>query len=315
MLGIRAATAILLARGSGASALASGPPVETACRFDWEADWMGTPLPDMKRAEMLSQMFVISSQVYREHAPLLPVGCASCQLPLLNIGRSTMLQGKIDLGNVMAARIQNHMRAVIFDYGEVLCHHPTPAEMEQLAAFFSVEVSAFPELWERNRGPFDRGDLTAEAYWSLLARDAGVTIDSDQLRQICELDISMWSNINLKMVEWASQLRLGGIKTGLLSNMHPDMVAHCRENFRWLEHFDHTTFSGDVRLIKPDPAIYQHALRGLGVAATETLFLDDREANVIAAQALGINAIRFHSIKQLRRELAARQFAMLPGLG
>jgi putative hydrolase of the HAD superfamily len=231
------------------------------------------------------------------------------------IGRTAILQGKIGLGNVMAGGIQNHITAVIFDYGEVLCYRPRSAEIARLADFFGVEPAAFPELWERNRGPFDRGDLTAEAYWLLLARDAGVSINSDQLMQICELDISMWSNINPKMVEWASRLRSGGIKVGLLSNMHPDMVAHCRKSFRWLEHFDHVTFSGDVRLIKPDPAIFQHALRGLGVAGTEALFLDDREVNVNAAQALQINAIRFQSVEQLRQELAARQFAILPGPG
>lgn len=214
----------------------------------------------------------------------------------------------------MASELQNSIRAVIFDYGEVLCHRPTPAEMARLAGFFNVEVAAFRELWDRNRGPFDRGDLTAQAYWTLLARDAGVVINSDQLKQICELDLTMWSNINPRMIAWANQLHSGGIKIGLLSNMHPDMVTHCRKNFRWLEHFDHTTFSGDVRLIKPDPAIYQHALHGLGAAAAETFFLDDREANVIAARALGINAIRFHSIEQLRHELAARQFP-LPGPG
>lgn len=215
----------------------------------------------------------------------------------------------------MAGKTLNHFKAVIFDYGEVLCHQPTPAEMARLARFFGVEVGAFLELWERNRGPFDRGDLSAETYWTLLAHDAGVKVSSDQLREICQLDVSMWSNINLKMVEWAIQLRSAGIKVGLLSNMHPDMVAHCRKNFRWLDHFDHATFSGDVRLIKPDPAIYQHALSGLRVSAPQTLFVDDREVNVEAAQALGINAIRFHSIEQLRRELAARQFAILPAPG
>lgn len=214
----------------------------------------------------------------------------------------------------MAGEIENHIQAVILDYGEVLCHQPTAAEMASLAGFFGVEASSFPELWERNRGPFDRGDLTAVAYWTLLARDAGVTISSDQLRRICELDLAMWSNVNLNMVEWASQLRAARIKVGLLSNMHPDMVAHCRKSFRWLETFDRTTFSGDVRLIKPDPAIYQHVLKGLGVSASDTLFVDDREVNVKAAEALGINAIRFHSIEQLRRELAARKLGMLPAL-
>lgn len=215
----------------------------------------------------------------------------------------------------MADQIQINIKAVIFDYGEVLCHRPTAAEMTRLAGFFGLEVGVFPELWERNRGPFDRGDLTSEAYWTLLSRDAGIAITSDQLREICQLDVSMWSNINQNMVEWANRLRSAGFKVGLLSNMHPEMVAHCRKSFRWLGHFDHTTFSGDVRLIKPDPAIYEHALHGLKASASETLFLDDREVNVKAAQALGINAIRFHSIKQLRHELAARKFTILPDAG
>jgi FMN phosphatase YigB (HAD superfamily) len=98
----------------------------------------------------------------------------------------------------------------------------------------------------------------------------------------------------------------------LLSNMHPEMVAYCREHFAWLNNFDFVTFSGEVGLIKPDPAIYEHTLRGLGVMASEALFLDDREVNIRAAHALGISALRFESIEKLRRELAAAGFPILP---
>jgi FMN phosphatase YigB (HAD superfamily) len=65
-------------------------------------------------------------------------------------------------------------------------------------------------------------------------------------------------------------------------------------------------------LIKPDPAIYEHTLRGLGVTASEALFLDDREVNIRAAQALGIYAVRFESIEKLRRELSTASFPILP---
>ncbi len=204
------------------------------------------------------------------------------------------------------------VKAVIFDYGEVLCHRPTPEEIARLAGFFNLRVDQLPALWERNRGPYDRGDLTPEAYWSVFAKDAGVELDPAQLEEIHKLDMEMWSNINSSMVEWANQLRSSGMKLGLLSNMHPEMVAHCRKHFSWLKEFDFVTFSGEVRLIKPDPAIYEHTLRGLGVTAAEALFLDDREVNIRAAQALGINALRFESIEKLQGELSAAGFPILP---
>ncbi|MGB8065407.1 MAG: HAD family phosphatase [Candidatus Sulfotelmatobacter sp.] len=206
----------------------------------------------------------------------------------------------------------NQVKAVIFDYGEVLCHRPTAEEIARLADFFNLRVDQLPALWERNRGPYDRGDLTPEVYWSVFAKDAGVEVSPDQLDQIHRLDMEMWSNINSSMVEWANQLRSSGMKVGLLSNMHPEMVAHCRKHFSWLTDFDFVTFSGEVRLIKPDPAIYEHTLRGLGVTASEALFLDDREVNIRAAQALGINALRFESIEQLHGELLAAGFPILP---
>ena len=212
-------------------------------------------------------------------------------------------------GNILDLHI---VKAVIFDYGEVLCHPPTPAETASLAGSFGVGMDVFPALWERNRGPYDRGDLTPEAYWSQLAEDAGTKIGPGQLAEICKLDMEMWSNVNSTMVDWASQLASSGLKVGLLSNMHPDMVRHCRNQFAWLKSFDFVTFSGEVSLIKPDPKIYEHTLRGLRVTAQEALFLDDREINIRAARSLGIATIHFQSVAQLRSELQARGFAILP---
>jgi putative hydrolase of the HAD superfamily len=203
-------------------------------------------------------------------------------------------------------------KAIIFDYGEVLCYAPTPEQIARLAGYFGVAVDALRKLWERNRGAFDRGDLTPMAYWSMLADDAGATIQPREMKEICDLDITMWSNVNSNMVEWARQLRATGMKVGLLSNMHHEMVAYCRQHFAWLNSFDSLTFSAEVKLIKPDPAIYEHTLNSLSVRASEALFLDDREINVQAARKLGITAIRFQSIAQLRRELQAAGFAPPP---
>lgn len=204
------------------------------------------------------------------------------------------------------------VKAVIFDYGEVLCYRPTPEEIARLASFFNLSIDQFPALWERNRGAYDRGDLTPQIYWSAFAKDAGIELAPERLQEIHDLDMLMWTHVNSPMIAWAHQLRSSGMKIGLLSNMHPEMVVYSRKHFSWLSDFDFVTFSGEVRLIKPDPAIYQHTLRGLGVMAEEALFLDDRDVNIRAAQELGMYALRFESIEQLRGELSAAGFPILP---
>jgi FMN phosphatase YigB (HAD superfamily) len=70
--------------------------------------------------------------------------------------------------------------------------------------------------------------------------------------------------------------------------------------------------SAEVRSIKPEPAIYEHCLRGLGVAATESLLIDDREVNLAAARSMGIHGIQYKSMAQLRNDLQSSGFATLP---
>ncbi len=202
--------------------------------------------------------------------------------------------------------------AVIFDYGEVLCFPPRHDEIERMAGMFGVEPEVFPALWEKHRGAFDRGDLTPEVYWDMLATDAGTKMTPELLAEVNELDSEMWGRENPRMVEWMHQLSAAGIKIGLLSNMHPGMVRYVRDKFEWVASFASAIFSADVRMVKPDSEIYKHTLEKLGVAAENALFIDDREKNIRAAQALGIHTVHFGSMAGLRKELETIGFPILP---
>lgn len=202
----------------------------------------------------------------------------------------------------------SNIKAVIFDYGDVLCVPPTKREVDASARILKISSDLFRRLWHRDRDLYDRGDLSPETYWGRLAEEAGASLASAQLRELSERDVAMWSRLNPSMIAWFEGLSLAGIKTAVLSNMHIEMVRHARQSFKWLERAHCITFSAEVRLIKPDPLIYEHCLRGLGVAPSEALFMDDRQVNIEAAQAMGIHAIQFKSIAQLRNELEAGGF-------
>jgi putative hydrolase of the HAD superfamily len=217
--------------------------------------------------------------------------------------------------NVISGRgARSLVRAVILDYGNVLCNPPALEEMRGMAEILGVEAEGFLEFYMPTRGPYDRGDLTPAAYWTKVAEGTGVRLNDELIEKLRKQDMEMWSSINLEMVEWAGHLRSVGLKTAILSNMESDMAAHMRKNFRWMSNFDSHTFSCEVRMIKPDEAIYRHCLQSLGVPASETLFVDDREENVEGARRVGLTAIRFESAGQLRDELEKMDFAILPAV-
>ena len=214
-----------------------------------------------------------------------------------------------------AGQQRNHppnITAVILDYGQVLAHSATAADFGRLAEKFDVSSDAFRELWETTRDPYDRGDLTPEQYWLQLAERSNTVLDRERIDRLREIEVEIWAHLDDDMLDWVTQLRRARVKTGLLSNMPRDLVSHLRAHCDWMNNFDFKTFSSEINLIKPDPAIYQHTLRGLGVSARETLFVDDRELNIKAARALGIHSIEFQSVAQLKGELEALGFPILP---
>ena len=72
------------------------------------------------------------------------------------------------------------------------------------------------------------------------------------------------------------------------------------------DRFRDIVVSGDEKMAKPDPAIYQLALTRFGLSAGQTIFIDDREDNIDAARAEGMAGHLFTSAAALEADLTAR---------
>ncbi len=83
--------------------------------------------------------------------------------------------------------------------------------------------------------------------------------------------------------------------TALLTNFPAHVHDFMQRSWRVDGAFDHIIVSADVELIKPDPRIYQLTLERIGCQAHEAVFIDDRQNNIEAAAAMGINGILFES--------------------
>ncbi len=205
-----------------------------------------------------------------------------------------------------SARINGHLiRAVIYDFGEVLSYPPPPETIAALAALLHITPEKFREYYYAERQAYDRGELSAEQYWQAVSQDAGTLLTPEQIEWARRTDVAMWSNINPQMLHWAAQLRGVGMQTAVLSNMHADMTKSVRAEFTWIHDFHCFILSAELGFAKPDPEIFQHCLDCLRVQAEEALFIDDKPRNTRAAEELGMAAICADSPESIRKQLQA----------
>jgi putative hydrolase of the HAD superfamily len=199
----------------------------------------------------------------------------------------------------------NSIRAIIFDFGGVLCFFPDDSQFGRLAAEFGVPIPEFEAAFWQHRIPYDSGEYDARTYWTKVAASLRKPLPEQKLSLFIREDLGFWNHLDEEMLEWMGVLRRAGLKVGLLSNLPPELGAALRAQDGFLAQFDHHSFSYEVGAVKPQARIYEHCLQGLKVEPQETLFLDDRQENVRGAAELGIHAILFESRKELAPRLAA----------
>lgn len=193
------------------------------------------------------------------------------------------------------------MRWLVCDYGGVLSHDQPPADRASLVALSGERrESAFWARYWRHRPAYDRADLRVEEYWAAVLGSAPAV---DRVADLVAADVAGWTHPNLEALAAADRAATRGFRRAVLSNA-PTEVARAIDRLPWLAAFEPRLYSCDLRAIKPEPAVYRSLLATLGVDAGAVVFLDDREENVVAAAALGIEAHLF--------EAAARIDALQP---
>jgi len=92
-----------------------------------------------------------------------------------------------------------------------------------------------------------------------------------------------------------------------LSNWSTETFGMVRHEFEFFNLFDEILLSGEVKLIKPEPEIFELFLQRIGKPADQCLFIDDSEPNIKTARKLGFDTVQFISPEHLKSELEFRQ--------
>ena len=195
------------------------------------------------------------------------------------------------------------IKAVVFDYGQVISLPQDPKILDRLSEMAGVPREQFePLLWSL-RGEYDRGMITVRIYYERILSRLGVRMKDDDIDAMIELDLSSWKNIDTETVTLMEDVKKAGYILGILSNMPFDFLAWARKNIPVFSLPHICLFSCEAGLIKPEEAIYRKLLSMLDVHSGELVFFDDNSENINSARALGIEAFLWENPESARRKL------------
>ena len=104
-------------------------------------------------------------------------------------------------------------------------------------------------------------------------------------------------------VDILAELREQQVPIYALSNWSAETFPFAQRRFEFLQWFRAVFLSADVRLVKPDPRIFQRFCARFALQPEQIIYIDDLPRNVEAASKLGMHAIRFTDPASLREEL------------
>jgi putative hydrolase of the HAD superfamily len=194
------------------------------------------------------------------------------------------------------------IRTVISDLGRVVLWFDNNIFLRKLAEscgrpFEAVKAAVHGNL-ELIR-QFDGGILTPAEFHARVTEAAGAPVPYDSFFEIYN-DIF---SLNPAAVDVLARVKAAGYTTLLLSNTDPERFGFIRRRFPEILFFDGFVLSYELRLLKPDPAIYVAAAAIGRSAPGECVFIDDMEENVKGAQAAGLQGIHYRPETDLAAEL------------
>ncbi len=195
------------------------------------------------------------------------------------------------------------IKNVIFDFGGVIMdwnprhlyrsYFKTEEEME----YFFANVCTSEWNLQQDAG-YPMADATRERVAMF-----------PEYREAIEMFYSCWDRMLQGVIpgsaELVQEVKDAGYGVYGLTNWSNETFPIAYERYPVFSLFEGIVVSGAERINKPDARLYRILLDRYGLDPEECVFLDDNQANVDAAIALGIRALRFISVDDVRPKLKA----------
>jgi len=193
------------------------------------------------------------------------------------------------------------VRNVIFDLGGVVLDWNPDHIVSRFQPVVELRASFKAALFgHADWRMFDRGTLTESELIERLEPRVG----RPRQEVIAILDAVRDSLVEKpETVQLLRALQARGTPLYCLSNMPATVYTHLRRRHNFWDAFSGIVISGEVKMMKPEPAVFTHLLDTFNLRPEESVFIDDVLANIDGARKSGLHTIWFEDAAQCRREL------------
>lgn len=193
------------------------------------------------------------------------------------------------------------IRAIVFDFGGVLIDWDPRYLYRKYFANENAMEDFFEEIgfaeWNYEQ---DKGRAFADA---IALHTQKFPHHAELMRAYPEHYIETIGGAITGTVDILHAVKRAGYPLFGLSNWSAETFPQVRAQYSFFDLFDVIVLSGEEKIAKPDPRIFQALLEKTGCRAAECLFIDDAEKNIVVARELNFQTIHFESPEQLAREL------------
>jgi len=193
--------------------------------------------------------------------------------------------------------MKTKIEAVIFDmYETLVTQFCSPLYYgTQIAQDLDLAPESFLPDWRRTEADRATGKLTFEAVIEMLMEKHGIR-SSEKFRQVVEkrmaIQTDCFAHLHPQILPMLSALKEKKIKIGLITNCFSEEAKLIRES-RLFPYFDAPCLSYELGVRKPDPAIFHHCVKQLGIPACSCLYVGDGGSRELeTAGELGMQAVQ-----------------------
>lgn len=191
-------------------------------------------------------------------------------------------------------------RAILFDLGRVLVDFDQDIIAKRLIERSTKSFNEVLAFYQKTNiiYDFESGKLNPEQVLQSVNECFGLSLEMEEFK-------SLWSDIffESKEMEKVVDALRGRFRLFIISDTNILHYEHIAARFPVIHKFEEHILSFKVGVRKPDPKIFEAALKRASCSAKEAIFIDDKEKNVEGARRLGITGIVHSSVEETRREL------------
>jgi len=190
-------------------------------------------------------------------------------------------------------------KTIFFDWGGVVADDPGDDFLTLLLRQLGATDEQVAEIYRNYMFAFMRGTITEAEYWSAIKDKYGFTIH-DSISE----EFKKWKGLvaNQDILDLIDELKANGYKVAILSNVIEPTYNVLLEA-GYYGQFDEVIASCKVGYAKPEKEIYDLALNQLEALPEESIFIDDKERNLIPAREMGFATVLAQDSEQIIRDV------------